>query len=920
MPVVEPGIATALWAMKQGGAGMAEWTQQDDDRVQAILRDETITFEQTEALRLAKGLKGQQRFRAARNILSRIPKDGMDRPFRLKVAQVHALCTYKDPDLPTDAKLDRALKLLQEADDLTVTTDQETLGLTGAIFKNKWEADANPQHLERGLAYYLRGYQVGPAKDQGYTGINAAFILDLLAHLDEKQAKAAGSQPLGTDERRAKAKTIREQLVKELPVLPQQTDLKWLETQWWFLVTVAEAYFGLGQYPEALQWLKKAKVLKDVPHWEWQSTARQLARLAGLTESGDKITTGAQGVLAEFVGSDDIAQSLLRGKVGLALSGGGFRASLFHLGVLARLAELDMLRHIEVLSCVSGGSIIGAHYYLEIRHLLQTRADTDKDTDTEKGMTRKDYIQLVERVAEAFLNGVQHNLRTRVVANPWVNLKMLWDRSYSRTLRLGDLFEKFLYAQVKDNEQHGPRFLNQLKIMPKDQKGEPYRTFRPQDDNWRRRNKVPAMILNATTLNTGHNWQFTATYMGEPPGAIDTQIDGNYRLRRLYYDRNDTPKRYRQMRLGEAVAASACVPGLFEPVTLPDLYEGKTVRLVDGGVHDNQGVAGLLEQGCTVLLVSDASGQMNADDDPSAGVIGVPLRANSILQSRIRSAEYQNLESRQKASLLRGMMFVHLKKDLMVDPIAWKGCAEIPDRDWDSPRRQGSHLPYGILETVQRGISGVRTDLDSFSHTEAYALMTSGYRMTEREFPKTIYGFPVSTDSINDWSFLAIEKEMTTESQSSALVRLLKVAHQSAFRVWQLSFALRTLSYLTLAGIVLAIVGMGYYNPGVVLMSGKFEIAGKSLEQSLTWGGLAMALATVLLTPILGKELMRKMGIIRYRELVNRWAIGLGVGLVGWLAATLHLHVFDKLFLKYGRLSDDKKGADATVSPPADSR
>lgn len=31
-------------------------------------------------------------------------------------------------------------------------------------------------------------------------------------------------------------------------------------------------------------------------------------------------------------------------KLGLALSGGGFRASLFHIGVLARLAERDLLR------------------------------------------------------------------------------------------------------------------------------------------------------------------------------------------------------------------------------------------------------------------------------------------------------------------------------------------------------------------------------------------------------------------------------------------------------------------------------------------------------------------------------------------------------------------------------------------------
>ena len=51
-------------------------------------------------------------------------------------------------------------------------------------------------------------------------------------------------------------------------------------------------------------------------------------------------------------------------KTGLALSGGGLRASLFHIGVLGRLAELDLLRQVDVISTVSGGSIIGAYYYL----------------------------------------------------------------------------------------------------------------------------------------------------------------------------------------------------------------------------------------------------------------------------------------------------------------------------------------------------------------------------------------------------------------------------------------------------------------------------------------------------------------------------------------------------------------------------
>src|SRR4029453_5878113 len=100
----------------------------------------------------------------------------------------------------------------------------------------------------------------------------------------------------------------------------------------------------------------------------------------------------------------------------------------------------------------------------------------------------------------------------------------------------------------------------------------------PKLHNWRRAAKVPILVLNATTLNTGHNWQFTATWMGEPPAGIDAEIDGNYRLRRMYY--REAPAAHRTVRLGHAVAASACVPGIFEPLVLADLYPDITVRLV----------------------------------------------------------------------------------------------------------------------------------------------------------------------------------------------------------------------------------------------------------------------------------------------------------------------------------------------------
>ncbi|MEW6206757.1 MAG: patatin-like phospholipase family protein [Acidobacteriota bacterium] len=50
-----------------------------------------------------------------------------------------------------------------------------------------------------------------------------------------------------------------------------------------------------------------------------------------------------------------------RSGIALCLSGGGFRASLFHLGALRRLNETGILRKTDVFSSVSGGSILAGH-------------------------------------------------------------------------------------------------------------------------------------------------------------------------------------------------------------------------------------------------------------------------------------------------------------------------------------------------------------------------------------------------------------------------------------------------------------------------------------------------------------------------------------------------------------------------------
>ncbi|MFY9610158.1 MAG: tetratricopeptide repeat-containing protein [Blastocatellia bacterium] len=878
-------------------------------RAREILRGESATNDSIYDLAIA--LKGEQAFGYARRLLGRIKKDQIsDDKRKRKIGQQRALCTYKDPDLPIDRRLNRGLEILTATDDPRTSTDQETLGLAGAIFKRVWEVDGQKQQLERSLAYYNRGYEEGVENDYGYTAINAAFVSDLLAHLEASEAEQAGARSNIAKLRKENARVIREEIVAKLS--PMASGEHWYENEWWFYATIAEAYFGLGKYGEALPWLVKAAKLPNVPKWERESTVRQLAYLAQLHsgqsgQAGPSEASEARVVLKrfiEFIGEKGEAglRTAFRGKTGLALSGGGFRASLFHIGVLAKLAELDRLREIEVLSCVSGGSIIGAHYYLEVQELLQTKRDDE--------ITPQDYIEIVKRIEKDFLDGVQRNIRMRVAAWPVTNIKMMLLPNYSRTKRAGELYENLLFKKVKRKtrdaqgkitaeELKEPRYMVDLRVRPLTHDG-PTDNFKPKYDNWRRDAKVPDLILNATALNTGHNWQFTATWMGEPPAGIDSEIDGNYRLRRLYYE--DAPDAYqkdrRKIRLGYAVAASACVPGLFEPLALDGLFgeeNGKekklVVRLVDGGVHDNQGVASLLEQGCTHLIVSDASGQMGTIDDPSAGVLAVPLRANSILMSRVREAEYNELDARRRSSLLRSLTFVHLKQDLGAGPLDWIKCNDRFEASDEARREEarGDLTSYGIRKDIQQYLALMRTDLDSFSDAEAYALMMSGYAMTARAIPDDMKNAPQAGAAKEAWDFLQIEDATKGGAGYSELSRLLKVSSMRGFKIWKLSLALKIMAFVIGLGAVYGLYRLclrWWDEPGRLITLG--------IALALVF---AMIIASILIR-LIGPPLQRFM---HWRKTPSEFAIG-ALTLLAVPVTFLHLFFFDRLFLRHGRI------------------
>ena len=231
-----------------------------------------------------------------------------------------------------DIKFDSAMSILQKSVDLTGTKDPETLGIVGAIHKYKWDALGQKQDLETALAYYRRGHEADVEQGyplRGYPGINAAYVLDCLASIEENEARRRGYLAPDTQRNRDGARKIRLDLVDKLVPLSSADDA--LLQNWWYLVTVAESYFGLGEYESAGRWLELARDLPKKDEWEVESTARQLASIARMMIgsvvdeeqlSGHPAWKG----LAVFLGNDLAGvRSAFIGKVGLALSGGGFR-------------------------------------------------------------------------------------------------------------------------------------------------------------------------------------------------------------------------------------------------------------------------------------------------------------------------------------------------------------------------------------------------------------------------------------------------------------------------------------------------------------------------------------------------------------------------------------------------------------------
>jgi predicted acylesterase/phospholipase RssA len=257
-------------------------------------------------------------------------------------------------------------------------------------------------------------------------------------------------------------------------------------------------------------------------------------------------------------------------QLALSLSGGGVRAVGFHLGTMSMLRRLNLLNNVQILSSVSGGSMLGIGY-----SLTQSLGRDFQDFFD-------DFYQFLPdlNILEELLN----RMSTRQPPAPSGKRDMITAMANV----YDELFFKRFYS---DYVEDGGLTFELLMKQP-------------------RKGHLQDMIFNATEFKTGTAFRFQVSHK--------RCLIGNGKIALCQ-------KHAGQIRLADIMAASSCIPVGMEPMFFPDDFRwpddplyGKrkksktqstvqeirnallrttnesTFALMDGGVYDNQGITSTL--------------------------------------------------------------------------------------------------------------------------------------------------------------------------------------------------------------------------------------------------------------------------------------------------------------------------------------
>jgi tetratricopeptide (TPR) repeat protein len=185
--------------------------------------------------------------------------------------QKMTLATYKSKE-PTQLSALKAAESILSPLIPEESTDPETLGLTGAIFKRLWEETHQPGHLQQAIGYFEKGFHT--TKDY-YNGINLAYLLNVHGRYQKSRHEAIADYVL--------AKRVRMEVIGICEKLAAE-GIEARSDRYWIYATLEEAYLGVGnlhKYEELS--VKAASAAKG--KWERETTVSQIGKLKALLEA-----------------------------------------------------------------------------------------------------------------------------------------------------------------------------------------------------------------------------------------------------------------------------------------------------------------------------------------------------------------------------------------------------------------------------------------------------------------------------------------------------------------------------------------------------------------------------------------------------------------------------------------------------------
>jgi NTE family protein len=274
---------------------------------------------------------------------------------------------------------------------------------------------------------------------------------------------------------------------------------------------------------------------------------------------------------------------------GLALSGGGFRAMLFHAGALARLNEFGVLSKVKRIAGVSGGSIAA-------------------------GILAAKWGSLT-----AGTSGVFANFKTAYV-DPVLDFSK--NKLDVRDALTGLLPFTSIAQQVAGSYDsllfHG-------------------KTLQDLPEN-------PEFVFCATNLETGVLWRFTKAYAGDY--VVGEIASPKFRLADAVAASAAFPPVFSPIELKTSPTDFRDWPSDAgaTPKTDPAPFRQK-ILLTDGGVYDNHGVEPIVKR-FTTLLVSDGGAPFVRQSDVHTDWLNQLYRVNELMDNQVRALRRRDLIAR----------------------------------------------------------------------------------------------------------------------------------------------------------------------------------------------------------------------------------------------------------------------------------